>query len=131
EGIIANPNCSTMQLVSILMVLRDSVSIERVVVHTSQSGRGARPKCVGELEAQVAAHAAGEPKQATVYPHPIAFNALPEIDVFLEDGSTKEEWKVTAESRKILHLPDLRVACTAVRVPVFYAHSEAVHVETR
>ena len=131
EGIIANPNCSTMQLVPVLMALRDSVGIERVVVDTYQSVSGTGHKAVAELEAQIAAHAAGQPKQATVYPHPIAFNALPEIDVFLEDGSTKEEWKVIAESRKILHLPDLRVACTAVRVPVFYAHSEAVHVETR
>ena len=131
EGIIANPNCSTMQLVPVLMALRDSVGLERVVVDTYQSVSGTGHKAVAELEAQIAAHAAGQPKQATVYPHPIAFNALPEIDVFLEDGSTKEEWKVIAESRKILHLPDLRVACTAVRVPVFYAHSEAVHVETR
>jgi aspartate-semialdehyde dehydrogenase len=131
EGIIANPNCSTMQLVPVLMALRDSVGLERVVVDTYQSVSGTGHKAVAELEAQIAAHAAGQPKQAIVYPHPIAFNALPEIDVFLEDGSTKEEWKVIAESRKILHLPDLRVACTAVRVPVFYAHSEAVHVETR
>jgi aspartate-semialdehyde dehydrogenase len=131
EGIIANPNCSTMQLVPVLMALRDSVGLERVVVDTYQSVSGTGHKAVAELEAQIRAHAAGEPKQATVYPHPIAFNALPEIDVFLEDGSTKEEWKVIQESRKILHLPDLRVACTAVRVPVFYAHSEAVHVETR
>ena len=70
-------------------------------------------------------------KEARVYPHPIAFNALPEIDVFLDNGYTKEEWKVVTESRKILHLPDLRVSCTAVRVPVFVSHSEAVHVETR
>ena len=131
EGIIANPNCSTMQLVPVLMALRDSVGLERVVVDTYQSVSGTGHKAIAELEAQIVAHAAGQPKQATVYPHPIAFNALPEIDVFLEDGSTKEEWKVIAESRKILHLPDLRVACTAVRVPVFYAHSEAVHVETR
>jgi aspartate-semialdehyde dehydrogenase len=131
EGIIANPNCSTMQLVPVLMALRDTVGIERVVVDTYQSVSGTGHKAVAELEAQIQAHAQGQPKQATVYPHPIAFNALPEIDVFLEDGSTKEEWKVVQESRKILHLPDLRVACTAVRVPVFYAHSEAVHVETR
>jgi aspartate-semialdehyde dehydrogenase len=131
DGIIANPNCSTMQLVPILMALRDAVGIERVVVDTYQSVSGTGHKAVAELEAQIQAHAAGQPKQAHVYPHPIAFNALPEIDVFLEDGSTKEEWKVVQESRKILHLPDLRIACTAVRVPVFYAHSEAVHVETR
>jgi len=131
EGIIANPNCSTMQLVPVLMALRDSVGLERVVVDTYQSVSGTGHRAVTELEQQILAHANGEPKQASVYPHPIAFNALPHIDVFMDDGSTREEWKVVAESRKILHLPDLRVACTAVRVPVFYAHSEAVHVETR
>ena len=71
------------------------------------------------------------PRSPRVYPHPIAFNALPHIDVFLDNGYTKEEWKVVTESRKILHLPDLRLSCTAVRVPVFVSHSEAVHVETR
>jgi aspartate-semialdehyde dehydrogenase len=69
--------------------------------------------------------------QASVYPHPIAFNALPEIDVFLPNGYTKEEWKVVTENRKILALPDLRISCTAVRIPVFVSHSEAIHVETR
>ena len=130
EGIIANPNCSTMQLAPVLMALRDAVGLERVIVDTYQSVSGTGADALVELEGQVRAHVAGEPKSATVYPHPIAFNALPEIDVFLPDGSTKEEWKVAAESRKILHLPDLRVACTAVRIPVFVSHSEAVHVET-
>ncbi|HET7676241.1 MAG TPA: aspartate-semialdehyde dehydrogenase [Candidatus Limnocylindrales bacterium] len=131
EGIIANPNCSTMQLVPLLMALRDSVGLERVVVDTYQSVAGTGAEAVDELEAQVAAHVAGEAKEASVYPHPIAFNALPEIDVFLDDGYSREEWKVIHESRKILHLPELRVSCTAVRVPVFVAHSEAVHVETQ
>jgi aspartate-semialdehyde dehydrogenase len=131
EGIIANPNCSTMQLVPTLMALRDAVGLERVVVDTYQAVSGTGGKAIAELETQIRAHVAGEPKEARVYPHPIAFNALPEIDVFLENGYTKEEWKVATESRKILHLPDLRVSCTAVRVPVFMSHSEAVHVETR
>jgi aspartate-semialdehyde dehydrogenase len=131
EGIIANPNCSTMQLVPVLMALRDAVGLERVVVDTYQSVSGTGAEALAELEAQIRAHAAGAPKVAVVYPHPIAFNAIPEIDVFLENGYTKEEWKVVAESRKILHLPDLRLSCTAVRVPVFVSHSEAVHVETR
>ncbi len=131
EGIIANPNCSTMQLVPVLMALRDAVGLERVVVDTYQSVSGTGAEALAELEAQIRAHAAGAPKVASVYPHPIAFNAIPEIDVFLENGYTKEEWKVVAESRKILHLPDLRLSCTAVRVPVFVSHSEAVHVETR
>jgi aspartate-semialdehyde dehydrogenase len=130
EGIIANPNCSTMQLAPVLMALRDTVGLERVVVDTYQSVSGTGADAIAELEGQVRAHAAGEPKQASVYPHPIAFNALPEIDTFLENGYTKEEWKVVGESRKILHLPDLRISCTAVRVPVFVSHSEAVHVET-
>jgi aspartate-semialdehyde dehydrogenase len=131
EGIIANPNCSTMQLVPPLMALRDAVGLERVVVDTYQAVSGTGGKAIAELERQIRAHVAGAPKEAHVYPHAIAFNALPEIDVFLENGYTKEEWKVVTESRKILHLPDLRVSCTAVRVPVFMGHSEAVHVETR
>jgi aspartate-semialdehyde dehydrogenase len=130
EGIIANPNCSTMQLAPVLMALRDAVGIERVVVDTYQSVSGTGADAIAELEGQIRAHVAGEAKEASVYPHPIAFNALPEIDVFLENGYTKEEWKVVTESRKILHLPELRISCTAVRVPVFVAHSEAVHVET-
>jgi aspartate-semialdehyde dehydrogenase len=131
EGIIANPNCSTMQLVPVLMALRDSVGILRVVVDTYQSVSGTGADAIAELEGQIRAHVAGEPKVATVYPHPIAFNAVPEIDTFLDNGYTKEEWKVVTESRKILHLPELRISCTAVRIPVFVSHSEAVHVETR
>ena len=131
EGLIANPNCSTMQLVPVLMALRDAVGLERVVVDTYQSVSGTGGRAMAELETQIRAHAAGAPKVAEVYPHPIAFNALPQVDVFLDDGYTKEERKVVDESRKILHLPELRVSCTAVRVPVFVSHSEAVHVETR
>jgi aspartate-semialdehyde dehydrogenase len=130
EGIISNPNCSTMQLVPVLMALRDTAGIERVVVDTYQSVSGTGAEAVAELEAQIRAHVAGEEKVASVYPHPIAFNVLPEIDVFLENGYTREEWKVLTESRKILHMPELRLSCTAVRVPVFVSHSEAVHVET-
>jgi aspartate-semialdehyde dehydrogenase len=131
EGIVANPNCSTMQLVPILMALRDAVGLKRVIVDTYQAVAGTGAEAIAELESQIAAHVAGTPKIASVYPHPIAFNALPEIDVFREDGYTQEEWKVVSESRKILHLPELAISCTAVRVPVFVGHSEAVHVETR
>jgi aspartate-semialdehyde dehydrogenase len=131
EGIIANPNCSTMQLVPLLMALRDAVGLERVIVDTYQAVGGTGAEAIDELQAQIVAHAAGRPKEARVYPHAIAFNAVPEIDVLLDDGYFKEEWKVIHESRKILHLPDLRISCTAVRVPVFVGHSEAVHVETR
>jgi aspartate-semialdehyde dehydrogenase len=130
EGIIANPNCSTMQLAPVLMALRDSVGLERVIVDTYQSVSGTGADAIAELEGQIRAHVTGEAKTASVYPHPIAFNALPEIDVFLDNGYTKEEWKVVTESRRILHLPDLRLSCTAVRIPVFVSHSEAVHVET-
>jgi len=151
EGIVANPNCSTMQLAPILMALRDSVGLVRVIVDTYQSVSGTGAPAVAELESQLEDHALARaaelyptkrlqkirtaatdaPKAPAVYPHRIAFNALPEIDVFRADGYTQEEWKVVAESRKILHLPDLPVSCTAVRVPVFVSHSEAVHVETR
>ena len=131
EGIIANPNCSTMQLVPVLMALRDAVGLERVVVDTYQAVSGTGGKAIKELQVQLEAHVGGQPLEASVYPHQIALNALPQVDVFLDNGYTKEEWKVVTESRKILHLPELRVSCTAVRVPVFVAHSEAVHVETR
>lgn len=130
-GIVANPNCSTMQLAPVLMALRDTVGLERVVVDTYQSVSGTGAEALAELEGQIRAHVNGDPKTATVYPHPIAFNALPEIDVFLPNGYTREEWKVVNENRKILDLPDLRISCTAVRIPVFVSHSEAVHVETR
>ena len=131
EGIVANPNCSTMQLVPVLMALRDAVGLERVVVDTYQAVSGTGGKAITELQDQVEAHVGGQPLEATVYPHQIAFNALPQVDVFLDNGYTKEEWKVVTESRKILHLPDLRVSCTAVRLPVFVAHSDDVHVQTR
>ena len=131
EGIIANPNCSTMQLVPVLMALRDAVGLERVVVDTYQAVSGTGRKAIDELRSQIDAYVAGRPLESSVYPHQIAFNALPQVDVFLDNGYTKEEWKLVTESRKILHMPDLRVSSTAVRIPVFVAHSEAVHVETR
>ena len=130
EGIIANPNCSTMQLVPALMALRDAVGLERVIVDTYQAVSGTGGKAITELQGQIEAHVNGRKLEASVYPHQIAFNALPQVDVFLDNGYTREEWKLVTESRKILHLPDLRVSSTAVRVPVFVAHSEAVHVET-
>jgi aspartate-semialdehyde dehydrogenase len=131
SGIVANPNCSTMQLAPVLMALRDAVGLERVVVDTYQSVSGTGADAIAELEGQIRAHAGGQAPVANVYPHPIAFNALPEIDVFLPNGYSREEWKVVTENQKILHLPDLRISCTAVRIPVFVSHSEAVHVETR
>jgi len=130
EGIVANPNCSTMQLAPLLAALRDAAGLRRVIVDTYQSVSGTGSEAIEEMEGQVRAHVAGQQPIASVYAHPIAFNALPQIDTFLDNGYTKEEWKVVSESRKILHLPDLAISCTAVRVPVFISHSEAVHVET-
>jgi aspartate-semialdehyde dehydrogenase len=131
EGIIANPNCSTMQLMPLFKALRDAAGLERVIVDTYQAVSGSGNKAVVELEEQVRAHVAGEELVPSVYPHQIAFNVLPHIDVFLDNGYTKEEWKVVIETRKILHLPELAVSCTAVRVPVITSHSEAVHVELK
>ena len=130
-GIIANPNCSTMQMAPVLMALRDASASNGSSSTPTSPSRGPGADAMAELESQIRAHAAGEAPVAAVYPHPIAFNALPEIDVFLPNGYTKEEWKVVTENRKILGLPDLRISCTAVRVPVFVSHSEAIHVETR
>jgi len=101
-GIVANPNCSTMQLVPVLMALRDAIGLERVVVDTYQAVSGTGGDAIRELEGQVRAHVAGEPTHRAVYPHQIAFNALPQVDVFLDNGYTKEEWKLVTESRKIL-----------------------------
>jgi aspartate-semialdehyde dehydrogenase len=119
-----------MQLMPPIMALRDAVGLRRLIVDTYQAVAGSGQKGIAELEAQIAAHVAGAEKRPALYPHVIGFNALPHIDAFLPNGYTKEEWKVVAESRKILHLPELRVSCTAVRIPVLVGHSEAVHVET-
>ena len=104
EGIVANPNCSTMQLMPPLMALRDAVGLERIVVDTYQSVAGTGHKAIMELEEQVKAHAEGRPKVASVYPHVIGFNALPHIDTFLDNGYTKEEWKVVTESLSLIHI---------------------------
>ncbi len=128
KGIIANPNCSTIQLVVALKPLSDAFGLERVVVSTYQSVSGAGQKGVAELSDQVVAlfnHKEADPK---VMPHPIAFNCIPSIGTFLDNGYTDEEWKLVQESRKILALPSLKVSPTAVRVPVFSCHSEAVNV---
>ena len=131
EGIIANPNCSTMQLMPPLMALRDAVGIERSSSTPTSRSRAPATRRSWSSRSRSRRTPRAAPRSPSVYPHPIAFNALPHIDVFLDNGYTKEEWKVVTESRKILHLPELRVSCTAVRVPVFVSHSEAVHVETR
>lgn len=131
QGIIANPNCVAAPLVCALKPIADAVGLERVVVSSYQSVSGTGAAAVEELRSQTAALLAGEEQEPSVYPHPIAFNALPHIDVFGDDGYTGEETKVANETRKMLDLPDLRVSATCVRVPVFYGHSESVTIETR
>ena len=129
KGIIANPNCSTIQMVVALKPLYDYARIKRVVVSTYQAVSGSGKKAIDELKNQVKAWAEGRTPEARVYPHQIAFNCLPHIDVFLDNGYTREEMKMVNETRKILEDPEIRVSATAVRVPVFYSHSEAVNVE--
>jgi aspartate-semialdehyde dehydrogenase len=131
-GVIANPNCSTMQLVPVLSVLHRRSPLEHVTVATYQAVSGTGQKAIDALLAESAAVLAGQEAPAGVYPHRIAFNALPFAGAWSgEDGYTDEELKLVAESRKILDLPDLRVSATCVRVPVINSHSEAVWVRTR
>ncbi|GGE07997.1 aspartate-semialdehyde dehydrogenase [Aureimonas endophytica] len=126
--IIANPNCSTAQLVVALKPLHDHATIKRVVVSTYQSVSGAGKEGMDELFSQSRAVFVSDPVEAKKFTKRIAFNVIPHIDTFMEDGSTKEEWKVMAETKKMLD-PKIKVTCTAVRVPVFIGHSEAVNIE--
>lgn len=130
RGIIANPNCSTIQMLVALKPLHDEYGIERVVVSTYQAVSGTGAAAVKELEDQVRAYAAGEEPPVSVYPHQIAFNALPHIDVFLENGYTKEEMKMVKETAKILD-PAIRITATTVRMPVVTGHSESINVELK
>jgi aspartate-semialdehyde dehydrogenase len=130
RGIVANPNCSTIQMVVALKPLHDAAGIKRVVVSTYQSVSGAGRKAMEELSQQVAALFNGKEIEKEKFPHQIAFNCIPHIDVFLDSGYTKEEWKLINETRKILGEPNLPVTATTVRVPVFCSHSESVNVET-
>jgi aspartate-semialdehyde dehydrogenase len=131
RGIIANPNCSTIQMVVALKPIHDAVGIERVNVCTYQSVSGTGKQAIAELEQQTVALLNGRPITPSVYPAQIAFNVLPQIDVFMDNGYTKEEMKLVWETQKIMGDPGIRVNATTVRVPVFYGHSEAVHIETR
>jgi aspartate-semialdehyde dehydrogenase len=132
RGIIANPNCSTIQMMVAVKPLYDVAGIERINVATYQAVSGAGRRAVEELAVQSAALLGGQgPVHAEVIPKQIAFNCVPQIDEFLENGYTREEMKMLWESRKILADPALRVNATAVRVPVFFGHSQAVHLETR
>jgi len=123
RGIIANPNCSTIQVMPILKVLQDKYGLKRVIYSTYQAVAGAGKKGLDDLENNL------QGKPSTNFPHQIAFNALPHIDVFLENGYTKEEEKMINETRKILSLPDLKVTATCVRIPVKFGHGVSVNVE--
>ncbi len=129
RGIIANPNCSTIQMVVVLKPLHDAARIRRVVASTYQAVSGTGKRAIEELERQTRELLNFRQPTREVYPHTIAFNCLPHIDVFLDNGYTKEEMKMVNETRKILEDPSVRVTATTVRVPVFYGHSEAVNVE--
>ncbi len=130
KGIIANPNCSTIQMVVVLKPLHDAGTIKRVVVSTYQAVSGSGQKAVEELESQVKGLLAMQEVEPVVYPYQIAFNCLPHIDVFLENDYTREEMKMVNETRKIMGDDNIKVTATTVRVPVFYGHSESVNIET-
>jgi aspartate-semialdehyde dehydrogenase len=130
KGIIANPNCSTIQMVVAVKPIHDEFKIQRIVVSTYQAVSGTGTPAIEELNIQARAFAAGSAIRAVVYPRQILFNALPHIDTFLADGYTKEEMKMVDETKKILD-PNIEVSATAVRIPVFRGHSEAVNVQTR
>ena len=129
RGIIANPNCSTIQMVVVLKPLHDKAKIKRVVVSTYQAVSGTGRRAIDELMNQTKALLSFQDAKNEVYPHRIAFNVLPHIDVFLENGYTKEEMKMANETVKIMEDNSIRVTATTVRVPVFYGHSEAVNIE--
>jgi len=130
KGIIANPNCSTIQMVVALKPLHAAARIKRIVVSTYQAVSGSGQKAIDELRVQVGELLNGRPAVSKVYPHQIAFNCLPHIDSFLDNGYTKEEMKMVNETRKILGDQKIRITATTVRVPVFYGHSESVNIET-
>ena len=128
-GIIANPNCSTIQMVVALYPLHKVNPIKRIVVDTYQAVSGTGSAALEELSAQSKSIMEGRSVVPHVYPHQIAFNLLPEIDVFLDNGYSREEWKMVQETRKIMHAENLAISATCVRVPVYIGHSEAIHVE--
>ncbi len=131
RGIIANPNCSTIQMLVALKPIHDAVGVTRINVATYQAVSGTGKEAIEELARQTADILNTKPVRCDVYPKQIAFNALPHIDAFQDNGYTKEEMKMVWETRKTREDPDIQVNPTAVRVPVFYGHSEAVHIETR
>jgi aspartate-semialdehyde dehydrogenase len=130
KGIIANPNCSTIQMVVVLKPIHELAGIERVVVSTYQAVSGSGQKAIVELEGQLEALGQGRQAENKVYPHQIAWNILPHIDVFQDNGYTKEEMKMVLETQKIMNDDDIKVSATCVRVPVRYSHSEALNIAT-
>jgi len=131
RGIIANPNCSTIQMLVALKPIHDVVGITRINVCTYQAVSGSGKEGIEEVVSQTSQLLNGKPIQTKVYPKQIAFNVLPQIDVFMENGYTKEEMKMVWETKKIMGDDSIQVNPTAVRVPVFFGHSEAIHIETR
>ncbi len=131
RGIIANPNCSTIQMLVALKPIYDAVGISRINVATYQAVSGTGKEAIEELAQQTANLLNAKPIEPSVYPKQIAFNVLPQIDVFMDNGYTKEEMKMVWETRKIMGDDSIQVNPTAVRVPVFFGHSEAVHIETK
>jgi aspartate-semialdehyde dehydrogenase len=130
KNIISNPNCSTIQMVVALKPIHDVARIKRIVVSTYQAVSGTGKRAIKELESQVLAIYNNKEIEKAVYPHQIAFNCLPHIDVFFDNGYTKEEMKMVNETRKIMEDDSIGVTATTVRVPVFYGHSESVNIET-
>ncbi len=131
RGIIANPNCSTIQMLVALKPIYDKAGIKRIVVSTYQAVSGTGAQAIAELKEQVRAYAENRPMVAEVYPHRIAFNCLPHIDSFLPTGYTKEEMKMVHETHKIFEDSSIGVTATAIRVPVVFGHSESINIETK
>ena len=129
NGVIANPNCSTIQMVVALAPLHKLVPIKRVVVSTYQAASGAGAAAMDELYEQTRQFLGGEELTVEHFAYQIAFNCIPQIDVFLEDGSTKEEWKMVVETKKIMHAPEIEIAANCVRVPVLRCHAEMINIE--
>ena len=130
KGVIANPNCTTIIALVPLKPLHDAAKIKRLIVSSYQAASGAGAKGMAELEQQARDWAAGNPLKVEKFAHQLLFNVIPHIDVFYEDGYTKEEMKVIHETHKIMHAPEMRITATTVRVPVLRAHSESINIET-
>ncbi len=131
KGIIANPNCSTIIMVVAINPIHQAAGLKRVVVSTYQAVSGAGKAGLDELDQHVKAHIDGSEPVLEVFQHPIAFNLIPHIDVFVEEDYTREEMKMVWETRKIMHAPELKIAATAVRVPIYRSHSESINLETQ